>query len=276
MEKKFIKKVYESVPAKIDKVENNLANYIMRAMLAGMFLTLIYTFVTQLNSDYLNSGADLGDPFGKTLMAYLFGIGLLFIVYMGAELFTSNTMYMSIGVMHRKIKAMQVVKLLTICWLANLAGAALCAFLLVQTGMFNAVDGHFSNTYLLELAAKKSTLGGSEVFFRAILANWVVNVVVFCAAVMKDDAAKVLLFPLGLMPFVYLGFEHSIANFGVFLMNILTPDAYMQAVYHGHHLSSLGIANNLFFATIGNIIGGAIFVGGYLALSHLKMADEQK
>lgn len=276
MEKKFIEKMYDTVPAKLDKLENNLANYIMRAMLAGMFLTLIYTFVTQLNSDYINSGADLGGAFGKTLMAYLFGIGLLFIVYMGAELFTSNTMYMSIGLTHKKIKPLKVVKLLTICWVANLLGAALCAFLLVQTGLFNAVDGHFSNTYLLELAAKKTTLSGSEVFFRAILANWVVNVVVFCAAVMKDDAAKVLIFPLGLMPFVYLGFEHSIANFGVFLMTIFTPDAYANAVYHGHHIAAMGIANNLFFATIGNIVGGAVLVGGYLGLSHLKMINEQK
>jgi nitrite transporter len=276
MEKKFIEKMYDTVPAKLNKLENNLANYIMRAMLAGMFLTLIYTFVTQLNSDYINSGARLGAPMGKTLMGYLFGIGLLFIVYMGAELFTSNTMYMSIGLSHKKIEPLKVAKLLTICWLANLAGAVLCTFLLVQTGLFNAVDGHFSNTYLFELAAKKTNTSGSEIFFRGILANWVVNVVVFCASACKEDAAKILLFPLGLMPFVYLGFEHSIANFGVFLMTIMTPDAYAHAVYHGHHMVASGIATNLFFSTIGNIIGGAVLVGGYLGLSHLKMRDEQK
>lgn len=262
MEQSFIEKVYKSVFAKNEKLENNFFNYAVRSMAAGMFLTLIYTFCMQLTSDF--NATDVA-PLGKILMSYLFGIGLVFIIYFGAELFTSNTMYFSIGSAHSKISIFKSIKVLVICWIFNFVGAALLAFILAKTGLFDAYEGKFPNEALYSLAAKKATLPASQIFFRGILANWIVCVVVYIQSVVKEDVAKLFIVPLGLVPFVYLGFEHSIANFGVFLMTWFTPGAASQAVYHGLHFTTSGAFFNLLMATLGNLVGGGLLVGGYFA-----------
>lgn len=262
MEQKFIDKVNSNVDYKVDKVNNKFMNYAVRSLAAGMFLTLAYTFCMQVVSDF--NGTSI-EPLGKFFMSYLFGIGLIFIIYFGAELFTSNAMYFSIGLSKRKVNLKHTLKVLVICWIFNFIGAFIAAELLVQTGLFNAYDGHFPNDALYSLAAKKANLPAKEVFFRGILANWVVNIVVFIQAISKEDVARFFIIPLGLMPFVYLGFEHSIANFGIFLMTWLTPGAAESAVYHGDLFTTAGAFHDLLYATLGNIVGGGLLVGGYFA-----------
>jgi len=51
--------------------------------------------------------------------------------------------------------------------------------------------------------------------------------------------------------FVYLGFEHSIANMGTFSMAILGGSA----------LTVNEALHNLLYSTVGNIIGGVLLVG---------------
>ncbi|MDL2212084.1 formate/nitrite transporter family protein [Erysipelotrichaceae bacterium OttesenSCG-928-M19] len=266
MEQGFLEKVYDSVAKKEKMLNGNFLNYLVRAMAAGVFLTLIYTFCMQIVSDFNQTEVA---PLGKMLMSYLFGIGLIFIIYFGAELFTSNAMYFSLGAGHRKTTILRSTKLLVACWVCNFIGAALCAFILVQTGLFNALaDGSYPNDALYSLAAKKANLPWNEIFFRGIMANFVVNIVIFIQAVVKDDVAKLLIVPLGLVPFVYLGFEHSIANFGVFLMTWFTPGAAEAAMYNDAAFTTLGAFNNLLWATLGNLVGGGLLVGGYFGFLH--------
>ena len=274
MENGFIDKVYATVEKKEKMIDRKFTSYAIRAMMAGIFLTIVYTFCMQIVTDF--SGTEVA-PFGKMLMSYLFGIGLLFIIYFGAELFTSNTMYFSVGTTHKKSRFSKAMKVLVFCWIFNLVGAAFCAFLMVNTGLFTAVDGAYPNDALYTLAAKKATLSSSEIFFRGILANFVVNVVMFISIVVKDDVAKLLIVPLGLAPFVYLGFEHSIANMGVFCMTWLTPDAAATALYHEMPFTNIGALNNLLWSTLGNIVGGGVMVGGYFAfLNKHKIKEEQE
>ena len=53
--------------------------------------------------------------------------------------------------------------------------------------------------------------------------------------------------------FITSGFEHSIANMCGLMLGLLLPD-------HGSGITLMGYGYNLGLATIGNIIGGAVFV----------------
>jgi len=267
MELVFIEKIYRTVEKKQKMIDEKFINYAVRAIMAGVFLTIIYAFSTQILTDF--SGTVLA-PFGKLLMSYLFGIGLIFIIYFGAELFTSNVMFFTIGVTHRKLKISTLLKIWTTCWLFNLIGAAISALILVQTGLFNIVDGVYGNSEMFVLAAKKTVLPWNEIFFRGILANFIVNAVIYLALMVRDDASKLLVVPLGLVPFVYLGFEHSIANMGLFMMTWLTPGAEAAAIYNGMQFTNIGALNNLFWSTIGNIVGGAVGIGFYFSFLNRK------
>jgi nitrite transporter NirC len=267
MENAFIEKVYQTIENKQSMINKKFIDYAIRAVIAGVFLTIIYSFCTQVLTDF--SGTILA-PFGKLLMSYLFGIGLIFILYFGAELFTSNVMYFTVGIAHGKLKTPTLLKIWGACWLFNLVGAVIAALVLVQTGLFNVVGDSCPNSEMFVLAAKKTVLPWNEVLFRGILANFIVNVVIFLAITVKDDVSKLLIVPLGLVPFVYLGFEHSIANMGLFMMTWLTPGATEAAVYNGMPFTTIGATVNLFWSTLGNIIGGAVGVGLYFAYLNRK------
>jgi nitrite transporter NirC len=271
MEIAFIEKVYQTVEKKQNMIDKKFINYAIRAIMAGVFLTIIYSFCTQILTDFGNTPVA---PFGKLLMSYLFGIGLIFILYFGAELFTSNVMYFTIGISHGKLKIPTLLKIWANCWTFNLIGAALAALVLAQTGLFNVIGGISANSEMLILAAKKTVLPWNEIFFRGILANFIVNVVIFLALTVKDDVSKLLIVPLGLVPFVYLGFEHSIANMGLFMVTWLTPGAVEASAYNGMPFTNIGALNNLLWSTLGNIVGGAVGVGCYFA--YLNKRSEQE
>lgn len=269
MEKIFLEKVYEVIGLKVKSLDKKFIRYISRAISAGVILTITYAFTTQLSQDFISTNSPLGVAMGKTLSAYFFGIGLIFILFSGSELFTSNVMYFSIGFYHKKVTIVKSIQILFVCWIFNLLGAAITSFALVKTGLFSPLsDGSFPNNYLLELAAKKASLEPSYIFFRAILANLIVTLVVYIATVSNESTAKFFIIPFGLMPFVYLGFEHSIANFGVFLLTILAPGGFEASSYGGIALTYGGIIKNLFFSTAGNIVGGGLLTAGYLAYLH--------
>ena len=54
--------------------------------------------------------------------------------------------------------------------------------------------------------------------------------------------------------FITSGYEHSVANMCGLMLGLLIP--------HGEKITWGGYAYNLGLATLGNIIGGALFVGG--------------
>jgi len=64
--------------------------------------------------------------------------------------------------------------------------------------------------------------------------------------------------------FVYLGFEHSIANMGTFSMAILGGSA----------LTVNEALHNLLYSTVGNIVGGVLLVG--LPFTYLNPREREE
>ena len=80
----------------------------------------------------------------------------------------------------------------------------------------------------------------------------------------KEEVAKILALILIVFIFVYLGFEHSIANMGTFAM----------AMLGGGALTMGEALHNLFFSTIGNVVGGVLFVG--LPFTYLNPREREE
>jgi formate/nitrite transporter FocA (FNT family) len=81
----------------------------------------------------------------------------------------------------------------------------------------------------------------------------------------KDMVGKVLASWFPIMAFVVGGFEHSIANMYYIPAGILAKGEFAGAVNVSSqalsNLSWVGFFHNVIPVTIGNIIGGSIFVG---------------
>ena len=130
------------------------------------------------------------------------------------------------------------------------------------------------------IAAKKVSLDFSEALVRGIGCNWLVCLAVWMALAASQTIGKIFAIFFPIMGFVAIGFEHCVANMyfiptGIFLKNWAGIGSASMA-----GLDALTWANfvwkNLLPVTIGNIIGGAVFVGMSYWGAYLRPSPAQK
>src|SRR5207247_9118612 len=116
----------------------------------------------------------------------------------------------------------------------------------VQAGV---LDVEPVRSFVLGLVEKKMNLPPDQLFWRAVLANWLVCLGVWMAVRTKEETARILMIWWCMFTFITCGFEHSIANMCGLLLGLLVPnpDTITWAVF----------GYNLGLATLGNEDGRA-------------------
>lgn len=236
------------------ELEREPLRYLLRAVLAGMYLSLVVMVFWALQHGLK------GSPFGKVVASAFFGVGLSVIVFTQSELFTSNCFYMAISSMARKTTWKQALYVWSASWFGNLLGALLLAFVFQAAGVFSS----FPRDHLLFSGAlHKAHQLASHLFWKGVLANWIVCLAVWVALRLKEEVAKTAAIILVVFTFLYLGFEHSIANMGTFCFAILG----------GSELPVSDTVKNLVLSTLGNLVGGSVLVGGaYAVLGQVRLS----
>ena len=160
-------------------------------------------------------------------------------------------------------------------YLGNAVGAILVAWLLYVSGLFQAAQGAVASA-VIKIAAGKAGLGCIQAFALGILCNWLVCLAVWLASRTDTLAHKAFLLFFPILLFVASGYEHSVANMyylsaGVFAAADPIAFAASGLSYSVAEALSLGgILSNMIFVTLGNIVGGAIFVGGAYHMAYYK------
>src|SRR5690349_5864586 len=72
----------------------------------------------------------------------------------------------------------------------------------------------------------------------------------------KSESARIIMIWWCMFTFITCGYEHSIANMTGLAMGLFLPHEGIEGI------NLAGYSYNLALATLGNIIGGALFVGG--------------
>lgn len=223
-------------------LQKNPLGYFTASALAGAYIGfgILLSFTV--------SGTLAGLPAAKMAMGASFGIALSLVVIAGAELFTGNNMVMAAGVLKKTTTMADLVKLWIICYIGNWIGAIVLSLLFWGAqGMTGATA-----TALLGAASMKMSLPPLALFLRGILCNVLVCLAVWCGFRCKSDAGKLIMVWWCLYAFFTCGFEHSVANMTVLTLSLLEPGT--AAVSLG------GYFYNLVFVTLGNIVGGALFI----------------
>ncbi len=192
----------------------------------------------------------------KFLFGATFPIGLILVVVVGAELFTGNNAYFVPNVLNKKQSINVVLKNWGLVYFGNFIGAVFVAYFITHLTHIVS-DAPFVNS-VHNLAVSKTSHTFLVTFFKGIGANWLVCLAVWQGMAAKDTTGKIFAIWLPVMAFVAMGFEHSIAN--MYFIPL--------AIFEGANITWTDfIVNNLVPATLGNIVGGVIFVGmpyGYL------------
>jgi len=205
----------------------------------------------------------------RTVAGAVFPIGLMLIVLLGGELFTGNCL-ISMAVYDKKAKLKGMIRNLTIVYISNFIGAALMAWMINNCGQLNFSDGG-AGAFTIKVALGKVGIDPIQAIVSGILCNVLVCLAIFMATTAKDVAGKCIAIFFPIFVFVISGFEHCVANMyyipaGIFAAHNPLYAAKATELYGitAEQLSGLNFGtmfSNLVPVTIGNIIGGMVFVG---------------
>lgn len=242
--KEAIAAISSAAVIKSETLGRSWISYLMLTMLGGMFVgfgvILLVTIGGQLD----------GHASTKIIQGLAFGVALSMVILGGADLFTGNNLVMTIGTLEKKTTWKDTGAIWAYSYIGNFAGALLCALMYRMTGLASGGIG----IYIEQLAIMKMNAPFMELLFRGVLCNVLVCLAVWCSYKLKSESAKLLMIFCCIFPFITIGFEHSIANMTLLSLALLLP--------HGDMVSVVGMFANLIPVSIGNLIGGALFIGG--------------
>lgn len=244
------------------KTELSFENMALLGILAGVYIAFgaqLMTMVTHDLAKYFGLG------FAQFLGGSVFSVGLMMVVIGGAELWTGNNL-ITVAALSGRATWGGLLRNWVVVYLSNFVGSVMVAWIMYQTGLW-AFNGNLWGARALAIANGKVNLTWSQGFFRGIMCNWLVCMAVWLAFAGKDVVSKIFGIYFPIMAFVASGFEHSIANMyfvplGIFLSG---NDAVVQAANLAGKTGNLTwggfISQNLIPVTLGNLVGGALFVG---------------
>ena len=245
MEVQSLLQVEQLALKKMKIFKQSKLRYLARSALASMFIGFGVIVAFKTGSFFYADHSPMTYP----MAALTFGAAIILIAYGGGDLFTGNTFYYSYAALRKKLKWLQVLKLWVTSYIGNIIGATAFALLIYLTGLFADPS---VNGFLLGVVEKKMNAPVMELFFRAILCNWLVCLAFFIPMGLKGDGPKLFAMMLFVFCFFISGYEHSIANMCTFAIALV--------VDHPDTISFAGVGYNLLPVTLGNLIGGGVFM----------------
>lgn len=240
-----------------------LGKMILLGIMAGAFIAL----GGATSSTAVHGIADVG--LARTLAGCIFPVGLMMIVFVGGELFTGNCLIV-MDVVGKKVTWQACIRNLLVVYFSNLVGALIIDFLVFYSGNLDYSDG-LLGAYTIRVAVSKVAISPLRGITSGILCNILVCIAILMAAAATDVVGKVWAIFFPIMAFVIGGFEHCVANMFYIPMGMLAArnPAYVVKAQETYGLTQAQISdlafvnslNNFLPVTLGNILGGMVFVG---------------
>ena len=152
--------------------------------------------------------------------------------------------------MNRKYGWAPVLKNWILVYIGNFIGAIFFVYVMIWGA--GIVDADPWKSAIVQIAQAKVSMPWWVVFVKGIGANWLVCLAVWLGFSAHSTAGKMMGLWFPVMCFVAIGYEHSIANMFFIPLGMLQGAAVGWADF---------LVDNLIPATLGNVVGGALFVG---------------
>lgn len=210
------------------------------ALMAGVYISIgaiIYILVTAINANEVSF---------RFIGAMLFSIGLIMVIFFKAQLFTGNNL-MFLNLFQKETKTSKILKNWLFVYFGNFIGSMLLVF--VMSLIFAKYEG--LSSHIAAIAAKKTSYNFATAYTKAIFCNMLVCIAVTLGVCLKSIPQKIIGIIIPITLFVFLGFEHSIANMFFVPLGLLLGDYTLSA---GINLFLV----NIIPVTLGNISGGLL------------------
>lgn len=205
--------------------------------------------------------------------ALVFPVGFVVLSLMGFDLLTGVFALAPLALFEKRkgVTKAGVLRIWLLVGLGNLIGAVSVAFLITLTFTMNfSVDpGAVGQAFIKASTARSVGFaehgmnGWITAFVKGILCNWFVCLGVVGAMVSKSVSGKVLAMWLPIFMFFALVFEHAVVNMFLFPIGMML----------GAEFSIMDwLTWNQLPVTLGNLVGGLVFTGMALYITHAKTA----
>ncbi|ALS35694.1 nitrite transporter NirC [Enterococcus rotai] len=235
--------ILESGEKKFTYFFENSFKFFLKSFMAGCYLGIAMVLSLFLGSILNTFDANIA----KIGYSMFFGLTFVLIVFLNGELFTGNCLTTSFPIFNRTRSITEMGKMWFICLIGNIVGVSWFLWLFVKSQSFT----HIVNPYINTLLETKLNFSFDTLFIRSILCNFIVCIATYIALKIDNEMAKTSIMLLVISTFVIAGFDHCIANIGLYVMGITL----------GQVDISLLMLNNIFISIVGNIIGGSLMLG---------------
>lgn len=216
----------------------------------ALFMAMVLTFSGGFESALTRQAA----------LAGISAIAFLFVVVGQTELFTAHTTMAVLPLVSGDASPAEVLRLWSVVYVSNLLGCA--AFV----GLIAAVGGPMGIAEASAFGALADALLGLPwwvTFLSGVVAGWLMGLATWLSAASRDTIGRVLLVLL----------VTATIGFGPFHHAILGTTEVLAAMVLTGGVSIAEFAGFLATTTVGNVIGGGVFVG-LLNYGHVALAGE--
>ncbi len=177
----------------------------------------------------------------------MYTVGFIFVVLGRSELFTEQTTLAVLPVLSGRTSVRQLARLWSLVYLSNLAGAAVFAALATWIG---PALGIIDPVAFAAIARPLVEHTGTEIFLSAVLAGWLMGLLSWLVTAGRDTISQIVIVWL-VTTVIGLARLHHV---------VLGAVEVLSGVFAGVGVTGAEFGHFLLWATLGNAIGGSVFV----------------
>jgi formate/nitrite transporter FocA (FNT family) len=181
------------------------------------------------------------------LIANMYSIGFIFVILGRSELFTEHTTLSFLPVLNQRASVMSVARLWGLIYSSNIVGCIIFTLILVTVGPELGVIDPAAFGYI---GGKLVEPVWWVILSSAMLAGWLMGLLSWLVTASRDTVSQIILVWLITTAIGLVGLHHSIVG---------TVEV-LSAVFSGQGVTLMEFGYFLFWTTLGNAIGGLVFV----------------
>lgn len=182
------------------------------------------------------------------LQGLVYPIGLFYVVLMGVDLYNSNILFFSVGLVRGAVSFLDLFISLFVSWWLNLAGNIFVCYAICYGSQVTSTKAWVTGSvHILEAKLKLTFV---ETLIKGMAGNFYVCLAIYLQLMAKPLHVKMIAMALPIFTFVSLGFTHSVADMFMIIIGLI----------NGAPVSVGTCAWKLFLpGALGNLIGGSFF-----------------
>ncbi|WPK27086.1 hypothetical protein PUMCH_004458 [Australozyma saopauloensis] len=182
------------------------------------------------------------------LQGLVYPIGLFYVVLMGVDLFNSNILFFTVGVVRGAVSILDLVISWMVSWWLNLVGNIFVCYIICHYSGVTSTEAWVAGS--ISILERKLELSFVETLIKGMAGNFYVCLAIYLQLMAKPIHVKMIAMTLPIFTFVSLGFTHSVADMFMIIIGLI----------NGAPVSVGTCAWKLFLpGALGNMIGGSFF-----------------